>query len=133
MPGSRKEVQNAKEEGVNFKFNRQPIAIIGEDRVEGVKVVETQLGEPDENGRRRPEAVPGSEEIIPAGAVLVAFGFRPSPLTGLKRKALRPMTGARHGAGNSPVPLSDLKPQSICRRRHGPRFRPGGHGRSRGP
>jgi len=79
MPGSRKEVQNAKEEGVNFKFNRQPIAIIGEDRVEGVKVVETQLGEPDENGRRRPEAVPGSEEIIPAGAVLVAFGFRPSP------------------------------------------------------
>lgn len=79
MPGSRKEVYNAKEEGVQFMFNRQPIAIIGEDRVEGVKVVQTQLGTPDENGRRRPEAVPGSEEIIPADAVLVAFGFRPSP------------------------------------------------------
>ncbi len=79
MPGSRKEVYNAKEEGVQFKFNRQPIAIIGEDRVEGVKVVQTQLGDPDENGRRRPEAVPGSEEVIPADAVLVAFGFRPSP------------------------------------------------------
>tara|TARA_R110000868_G_scaffold197639_7_gene443855 strand:- start:164 stop:865 length:702 start_codon:yes stop_codon:yes gene_type:complete len=79
MPGSRREVSNAKEEGVTFLFNRQPIAIIGEDQVEGVKVVSTQLGEPDENGRRRPEVVPGSEEVIPADAVLVAFGFRPSP------------------------------------------------------
>ncbi|MFO8140695.1 MAG: FAD-dependent oxidoreductase, partial [Marinobacter sp.] len=79
MPGSRREVSNAKEEGVKFLFNRQPIAIIGEDRVEGVKVVSTQLGEPDENGRCRPEVVAGSEEVIPADAVLVAFGFRPSP------------------------------------------------------
>ena len=44
-----------------------------------MKVVTTELGAPDENGRRRPEVVPGSEEIIPADAVLVAFGFRPSP------------------------------------------------------
>jgi glutamate synthase (NADPH/NADH) small chain len=79
MPGSRREVANAKEEGVNFLFNRQPVAIVGEHRVEGVKVVSTRLGEPDENGRRRPESVPGSEEIVPADAVLVAFGFRPSP------------------------------------------------------
>lgn len=79
MPGSRREVANAKEEGVKFMFNRQPIAIIGEDQVEGVKVVQTRLGEPDENGRQRPEVVAGSEEVIPADAVLVAFGFRPSP------------------------------------------------------
>ncbi|WP_100641391.1 FAD-dependent oxidoreductase [Marinobacter salexigens] len=79
MPGSRREVANAREEGVKFLFNRQPIAIVGEGQVDGVKVVSTQLGEPDENGRRRPEVVPGSEEVIPADAVLVAFGFRPSP------------------------------------------------------
>ncbi|MDX1588533.1 MAG: FAD-dependent oxidoreductase [Oleiphilaceae bacterium] len=79
MPGSRKEVYNAREEGVEFLFNRQPVAIVGDDKVEGVKVVRTQLGAPDENGRQRPEAIPGSEEIIPADAVLVAFGFRPSP------------------------------------------------------
>lgn len=79
MPGSRREVANAKEEGVKFLFNRQPVAIIGEDHVAGVKVVQTQLGEPDENGRRRPEVVPGSEEVLPADVVLVAFGFRPSP------------------------------------------------------
>ena len=79
MPGSRKEVQNAKEEGVRFMFNRQPVAIVGDDKVEGVKVVETTLGEPDENGRRRPEVIPDSEEILPADSVLIAFGFRPSP------------------------------------------------------
>jgi glutamate synthase (NADPH/NADH) small chain len=79
MPGSVREVQNAKEEGVNFLFNRQPVAIVGDDKVEGVKVVSTELGEPDENGRRRPQVIEGSEEIIPADAVLVAFGFQPSP------------------------------------------------------
>ena len=79
MPGSKREVVNAKEEGVNFLFNRQPVAIVGEDKVEGVKVVTTKMGEPDENGRRRPEVVEGSEEVLPADAVLVAFGFRPSP------------------------------------------------------
>tara|TARA_R110001592_G_scaffold177076_2_gene417280 strand:- start:85883 stop:87325 length:1443 start_codon:yes stop_codon:yes gene_type:complete len=79
MPGSRKEVQNAKEEGVEFLFNRQPVAIVGEEKVEGVKVVMTKLGEPDANGRRRPEVIAGSEEIIPADAVLIAFGFQPSP------------------------------------------------------
>ena len=79
MPGSKREVKNAREEGVQFLFNRQPVAIVGEDQVEGVKVVTTRLGEPDENGRRRPEPIPGSEEILPADVVLIAFGFRPSP------------------------------------------------------
>jgi len=79
MPGSRREVYNAKEEGVAFKFNRQPVEIVGDGRVEGVKVVETQLGAPDERGRRRPEPIPGSEEVIPADRVIIAFGFRPDP------------------------------------------------------
>ena len=39
----------------------------------------TQLGEPDERGRCRPEPIEGSEEIIPADCVIVAFGFQPSP------------------------------------------------------
>ncbi|GAA5443525.1 glutamate synthase [NADPH] small chain [Microbulbifer sp. NBRC 101763] len=79
MPGSRREVANAKEEGVQFLFNRQPVEIVGDGKVSGVKVVTTKLGEPDENGRRRPQVVPESEEVIPADIVLVAFGFRPSP------------------------------------------------------
>lgn len=79
MPGSRREVANAREEGVQFLFNRQPVAIVGDTKVEGVKVVTTKLGEPDHNGRRRPEPIPGSEEVLPADMVLIAFGFRPSP------------------------------------------------------
>ena len=79
MPGSRREVQNAMEEGVEFLFNRQPIEIVGNGRVEGIKVITTELGEPDENGRRRPIPIAGSEEILPADIVLVAFGFQPSP------------------------------------------------------
>jgi glutamate synthase (NADPH) small chain len=79
MPGSRREVANAKEEGVEFLWNRQPVAIVGNGKVEGVKLVTTQLGKPDARGRRKPEIVEGSEEIIEADRVIVAFGFRPSP------------------------------------------------------
>ncbi len=80
MPGSKKEVQNAKEEGVQFLWNRQPVEIMGENgKVSGIKLLTTQLGEPDERGRRRPEPVAGSEEIIATDVVLIAFGFRPSP------------------------------------------------------
>lgn len=79
MPGSRREVYNAKEEGVRFLWNRQPVEIVGDGRVEGVKVIQTRLGAPDERGRRRPEPVSGSEEVIAADRVIIAFGFRPSP------------------------------------------------------
>jgi glutamate synthase (NADPH/NADH) small chain len=81
MPGSRREVKNAKEEGVEFLWNRQPVAIVddGNGRATGVKTVTTRLGEPDARGRRMPEVVEGTEEIIEADTVLIAFGFRPNP------------------------------------------------------
>ncbi len=81
MPGSRKEVQNAREEGVEFLFNLQPLGIEvnAQGKVIGVKVVTTQLGAPDAKGRRSPEPVPGSEQVLPADAVVIAFGFQPSP------------------------------------------------------
>jgi glutamate synthase (NADPH/NADH) small chain len=79
MPGSRRDYKNSREEGVEFLFNAQPIEIVGAQQVEGVKLVETRLGEPDARGRRTPQAVPGSERIVPADAVIIAFGFLPSP------------------------------------------------------
>ncbi len=80
MPGSAREVANAREEGVRFLFNRQPVAIVddGHGRVTGVRVVETRLGEPDARGRRAAEPVPGSESVIGADVVIIAFGFSPS-------------------------------------------------------
>ncbi len=81
MPGSRREVANAREENASFLFNRQPVEILGDssDGLSGVRVLHTRLGEPDSRGRRHPETVPGSEEILQADAVIVAFGFDPSP------------------------------------------------------
>ncbi|MGO1298034.1 MAG: FAD-dependent oxidoreductase, partial [Vibrio sp.] len=86
MPGSRREVKNAREEGVDFQFNLQPLGleINPQGQVTGVKVVKTALGEPDEAGRRRPEPVAGSEFVIDADAVIMAFGFKPHNMAWLE-------------------------------------------------
>ncbi|MFT5806047.1 MAG: glutamate synthase (NADPH/NADH) small chain [Moritella dasanensis] len=85
MPGSKREVKNAKEEGVKFLWNLQPLDVeitndksVG-DKVVGVKMVKTHLGKPDANGRRRAEQVIGSEHVLKADAVIQAFGFQPDP------------------------------------------------------
>ncbi|MEJ2554491.1 MAG: FAD-dependent oxidoreductase [Gammaproteobacteria bacterium] len=43
------------------------------------EVVTTELGAPDARGRRTPQVVPGSEEVVPADRVIIAFGFKPNP------------------------------------------------------
>lgn len=79
MPGSKREVKNAREEGVEFLFNLQPLSIEinGAGKACGVRMARTELGAPDANGRRRPEIVEGSEHVLEADAVIIAFGFRP--------------------------------------------------------
>ena len=80
MPGSQQEVTNSVEEGVQFRFNIQPLEIVeNQGKVTAVKVIETRLGLPDETGRQRPESIEGSERSIDADAVIIAFGFRASP------------------------------------------------------
>ena len=97
MPGSRREVQNSKEEGVEFQFNKQPLEILGngKDNVTGVKVVTTELGEPGPDGRRRPEPVDGTEEVLEADAVIVAFGFQPSPPNWFKEHKIETLPSGR--------------------------------------
>ncbi|HNP37646.1 MAG TPA: FAD-dependent oxidoreductase [Woeseiaceae bacterium] len=95
MPGSRREVANSKEEGVQFLFNRQPIEIVGEQQVTGVKVVETRLGAPGADGRRQPQVVPGTEEILAADAVVIAFGFRPNPPVWFGENAIESLPSGR--------------------------------------
>jgi glutamate synthase (NADPH/NADH) small chain len=89
MTGSRRDYRNSREEGVEFLFNRQPIEIVGAEQVEGVKLVQTRLGEPDARGRRVPQAVAGSEQVVPADAVIIAFGFLPSPPHWLEAHEIR--------------------------------------------
>ena len=113
MPGSPAEVRNAKEEGVQFKFNRTPVEVVGDGKVEGIKVVQTRLGEPDENGRRRPEIIPGSEEVIPCDAVIVAFGFKPNPPSWLQTFgiAVSEWGGVIAAAEESDYPLQTTNPK----------------------
>jgi glutamate synthase (NADPH/NADH) small chain len=116
-----REVKNAREEGVNFLFNRQPIEIVGENgKVVGVKVVTTQLGEPDSRGRRSPEPIPNSEEILPADAVILAFGFRPSPAAWFDGQSIK-----MDGSGRVVAPeqqaykFQTSKSENLCRWRYG--------------
>ncbi|MDX7988571.1 glutamate synthase small subunit [Xenorhabdus sp. 12] len=85
MPGSRREVVNAREEGVEFRFNLQPISIEvnSTGHVCGVKVVKTQMGAKDEKGRRQAQLIENSEFLIEADAVLMAFGFQPHTMNWL--------------------------------------------------
>ncbi|MGV8924054.1 MAG: FAD-dependent oxidoreductase [Thermomonas sp.] len=79
MPGSAREVANAREEGVEFLFNCQPLALLGDDTVTVVQVAQTRLCEPDARGRQSAEIVPGSESTMDADVVIIAFGFQPDP------------------------------------------------------
>ena len=88
MPGSMREVENAMEEGIEFLFNRQPLEIIGEETATGIRLVTTELGEADEQGRRRPEIVAGSEQVLSADAIVIAFGFRPDPANWLDQHTI---------------------------------------------
>jgi glutamate synthase (NADPH/NADH) small chain len=79
MPGSAREVNYSREEGVQFLFQRQPLEILGrEGRVHAVRVVETALVDRGD-GRPLPQNVAGSEYEIAADVVIQAFGFLPSP------------------------------------------------------
>jgi len=82
MPARREEVENAKEEGIQFKLLTNPKRFLGneQNRVVGMECYEMELGEPDDSGRRRPIAIPGSEFIIDVDVVIVALGTRPNPI-----------------------------------------------------
>ncbi len=79
MPGSRKEYYNALEEGAEFQFLTNPVEIIADSGgcATGVRCVRMELGAPDASGRSKPIAVPGSEFVVPAEVVIVAYGFDP--------------------------------------------------------
>jgi len=82
MPARREEVENAKEEGIQFKLLTNPKRFIGNDSgwVVAMECYQMELGEPDESGRRRPIVKEGSEFIMDVDMVVAALGTRPNPL-----------------------------------------------------
>ncbi|MDR2655214.1 MAG: bifunctional dihydroorotate dehydrogenase B NAD binding subunit/NADPH-dependent glutamate synthase [Oscillospiraceae bacterium] len=84
IPARREEIHHAKEEGIEFLLLNNPTEILADDKghVNGMKCVRMELGEPDDSGRRRPKAVPGSEFLLDVDTVIIAIGTSPNPLIG---------------------------------------------------
>ena len=82
LPARREEVENAREEGVEFQLLSNPVEILGDKDgfVSGIKCVRMALGEPDARGRRSPIPVEGSEFILNVDTVIIAIGTSPNPL-----------------------------------------------------
>jgi glutamate synthase (NADPH) small chain len=84
MPARIEEVHHAKEEGIEFCLLQNPKRIIGDEnsRVRALELLKYELGEPDESGRRKPVAIPGSEFELEVDTVIVAIGNGANPLIG---------------------------------------------------
>jgi glutamate synthase (NADPH/NADH) small chain len=80
MPGSRREVQHAVEEGIEFVWLSAPEAFLGDRAVSGVRAVQMRLGPADPSGRPAPEAIEGAHFAVPAELVITALGFDPEDL-----------------------------------------------------
>ena len=87
MPGSQREVENAIEEGVDFKWLTLPLEYLGKEKIEQTKIIKMQLGSPDESGRRSSEPILGSEENIETDLIIEALGFEPENLPQLFNKS----------------------------------------------
>ena len=80
MPAEKIEIHEAMEEGVTFRFLRNPVEIIGENgKVKAVKLQVMELGEPDASGRRSPVAVEGKFEILEIDSFIAAIGQKVVP------------------------------------------------------
>jgi glutamate synthase (NADPH/NADH) small chain len=82
MPGSRREYFNAVEEGAEFMFLTNAVALSGNAAGEvcEARCIRMELGEPDAKGRRKPRPISGSEFNVPVDVVLIAYGFDPVPI-----------------------------------------------------
>ena len=90
MPARLEERENAEEEGIIFKLLTNPVRFLGDEqgRVRAVELYETELGEPDESGRRRPVRKQGSEFTIEIDTAIPALGTRPNPIIPSTTKGL---------------------------------------------
>lgn len=81
-PARAEELHHAIEEGVVCKWLTNPVRILGNDAgwVTGMEVIEMELGEPDESGRRRPVPKPGTEHVLDVDTVVCALGTTANPI-----------------------------------------------------
>ncbi len=78
IPARAEEIHHAVEEGIDFRYLTNPVAVKGTDdgHVCGIECVKMELGEPDASGRRKPVPVEGSNFVIDVDCVIMAIGTR---------------------------------------------------------
>jgi glutamate synthase (NADPH/NADH) small chain len=91
MPARIEEVHHAEEEGIVFEMLTNPVAILGNESgwVKGIECQRQKLGEPDASGRRKPEAIAGSNFTIDCDLVIEAIGTRANPMVTSKTPDLK--------------------------------------------
>lgn len=72
-----KEIQEAKNEGIEFEFQNNVVAILGQDKVEQIELIRTELVQKDGENRKVPVNVPNSNYIIDMDYVIMAIGSKP--------------------------------------------------------
>lgn len=80
LPARKMEVHHAKEEGIEFNLLQNPVKIIVDENnnVTGMEVVNMELTEPGEDGRRSVKEVEGSNHIVECDMVVMALGTGPN-------------------------------------------------------
>ncbi len=87
-PARAEEVHHAEEEGVEFHWLTNPVAVLddGKGGVRGMTCIKMELGEPDDSGRRRPVPVEGSEFDFECDVIVYAIGTNANPIMGQTSK-----------------------------------------------
>jgi len=76
------ELHHAEQEGVEFEFLTSPLEFIGasDGKLAGVSCERMELGEPDEDGRRRPIPIKDSQCFIECDLAIISIGTQANPL-----------------------------------------------------
>ena len=79
MPVDPRELEQVEEEGIKIHYLTSPIQILSMDgeRVSGIRCIRNRLGEPEEDGRRRPIPIDGSEFNIDIDLLIPAVSQSP--------------------------------------------------------
>ena len=77
MPAEVKEIQEAKEEEIEFLFQNNIVKILGKDKVEKVELIKTELVQKEGEARKVPVNIPNSNYIIDIDYIVMALGSKP--------------------------------------------------------
>ena len=78
MPAEEKEIKEAIEEGIEFLFQNNIVEILGDDKVEKVELIKTELIQKEGEKRLVPVNVEDSNYIIDIDYIVMALGSKPA-------------------------------------------------------